>query len=126
MIAETASDIAKESRKRINESKGTRARRLAVHELPIPGAAASLRKALAMAAHVQPASAFPRHSEKCEDVEPDPDVQPRDGNPYRASVTLPMIRPALRVVPSHLHRNASRAIRWVLNQVVRGFHGIRF
>ena len=47
MTVETARDIAKkEPQKGVNGSNGTRARRFAVHELPIPGAADSLRKAL--------------------------------------------------------------------------------
>jgi hypothetical protein len=66
--------------------------------LPIPGAADSLRRALRIAPHRLPGPPFPRHPEKCGDVEPDPKL----GNCY----------------------NASRAIRWVLKQAVRWFHGI--
>ena len=49
-----------------------------------------------MASHRLPTPPFPRHAEKCGDVEPDPKVLPRKGNPYRTSITLPMIRRALR------------------------------
>ena len=95
MTVETASDIAREPRDGLNGSKGTQARRFAVHELPIPGAADSLRRALRIAPHRLPGPPFPRHPEKCGDVEPDPKL----GNCY----------------------NASRAIRWVLKQAVRWF-----
>jgi hypothetical protein len=98
MTVETASDIAREPRDGLNGSKGTKARRFAVHELPIPGAADSLRRALRIAPHRLPGPPFPRHPEKSGDVEPDP----KPGNCY----------------------NASRAIRWVLKQAVRWFHGI--
>ena len=99
MITETDSDIAKrEPQKGVNGSSGTQARWFAVHELPIPGTADSLRRALRIAPHRLPGPPFPRHPEKCGDVEPDPKL----GNCY----------------------NASRAIRWVLKQAVRWFHGI--
>ena len=98
MTVETASDIAREPRKGVNGSNGTQAwRRLAVHELPIPGSADSLRKALAIASHRLPMPHFPRHPEKCGLVEPDPKLS------YSC--------------------NASRAIRWMLKQAVRAFHG---
>jgi hypothetical protein len=97
MITETDSDIAKrEPQKGVNGSSGTQARWFAVHELPIPGTADSLRRALRIAPHRLPIRPFPRHPEKCGDVEPDPKLLPREGNPYRTSVTLPMIRRALR------------------------------
>ena len=99
MTVETASDIAKqEPQKGVNGSNGTRARRFAVHELPIPGAADSLRRALRIAPHRLPGPPFPRHPEKCGDVEPDPKL----GNCY----------------------NASRATRWVLKQAVWWFQRI--
>jgi hypothetical protein len=71
---------------RVNGSNGTQARRFALHELPIPGAADSLRKVLAIASHRRPIPPIPRHPERCS-------------------------------------YNASRAIRWVLKQAVRAFHG---
>jgi MoaA/NifB/PqqE/SkfB family radical SAM enzyme len=43
-----------------------------------------------------PVPPFPRRPDKCGDVEPDPKILPRNGNPYRTSVTVPMIRRALR------------------------------
>ncbi|HWB99595.1 MAG TPA: hypothetical protein VG672_22965, partial [Bryobacteraceae bacterium] len=43
-----------------------------------------------------PEPPFPRHPEKCGEVEPDPKFLPRNGNPYRTRVTVPMIRRALR------------------------------
>lgn len=99
MRTEIASDIAREPRKGVNGSNGTQAwRRLAVHELPIPGSADSLRKALAIASHRPPTPHFPGHPEKCGLVEPDP----KPGNCY----------------------NASGAIRWVLKQAGRWLHGI--
>jgi hypothetical protein len=99
MTVETAGDIArKEPQKGVNGSNGTQARRFAVHELPIPGAADSLRKALRIAPHRLSSPPFLRHPEKCGDVEPDP----KPGNCY----------------------NASRAIRWVLKQAVRWIHGV--
>ena len=60
------------------------------------GAANSPRKASTTASQSLPIPPFPRHPEKCGDVEPDPKLLPRDGNSYRTSVTLPMIRRALR------------------------------
>ena len=97
MTTETDRDIAKkEPQKGVNGSNGTQAGRFALHELPILGAADSLRKALRIASHRLPIPPFPRHPEKCGDVEPDPKLLPRNGNPYRTSVTLPMIRRALR------------------------------
>ena len=99
MTVETASDIAKqEPQKGVNGSNGTRARRFAVHELPIPGTAESLRRALRIAPHRLPSPPFPRYPENCGDGESDP----KAGNCY----------------------NASGAIRWVLKQAVRWFHGI--
>jgi hypothetical protein len=100
MTVETASETAKrDPRNGVNRSNGTPAGwRLAVHELPIPGAADSLRKALALASHRLPTPPFPRHPEKCGDVEPDP-------------------KPGYRY-------NASPAIRWVLKRAVRWIPGI--
>ena len=96
MTVETAT--AREPRKGVKGSNGTQGGRLAVHELPILGAADSLRKALTLAPHRLPILPSPRHPGRCGDVE----RAPKLGNCY----------------------NASRAIRWVLKQAVRGFHGI--
>ena len=88
MTTETGRDIAKrEPQNGGNGSNRTQARRFAVHELPIPGAADSLRKALAIANQRLPIPPIPRHPEKC-------------------------------------GYNASRAIRWVLKQALRTFHGV--
>ncbi len=43
-----------------------------------------------------PDPVFPQYPEKLGDVEPDPKVLPKNGSPYRSSVTIPMIRRALR------------------------------
>ena len=60
------------------------------------GTATSPRKAWTAAPLSLPVPPFPRHPEKCGNVEPDPKLLPRNGNPYRTSVTLPMIRRAMR------------------------------
>ena len=97
MTTETDRDIAQRGPQTgVNRSNGTQARRFAVHELPIPGNADSLRRALGIAPHRLPISPFPRHPEKCGDVESDPKLLPREGKPNRTSVTLSMIRRALR------------------------------
>ncbi len=43
-----------------------------------------------------PVPFFPRYPEKFGDVEPDPKFLPRNGNPYRTRVTVPMVGRALR------------------------------
>jgi hypothetical protein len=43
-----------------------------------------------------PEPPFPQLPEKCGDIEPDPKYLPQDGNPYRTSVTMPMVSRALR------------------------------
>ncbi len=43
-----------------------------------------------------PEPVFPRYPEKLGDIEPDPKFLPRNGNPYRTRVTVPMIARALR------------------------------
>ena len=43
-----------------------------------------------------PDPVFPRHPEKCGDVEPDPRFLPHGGNPYRTRVTVPMVTRAMR------------------------------
>jgi hypothetical protein len=97
MTTETDSHIAKRKpQEGVNGSNGTQGVRFALHELPILGAADSLRKALTIAPHRLPFPPFPRHPEKFGDVEPDPKLLSRNGNPYRTSVTLPVIRRALR------------------------------
>ncbi|MGD0772699.1 MAG: hypothetical protein ABSC05_07745 [Candidatus Solibacter sp.] len=76
-----------------------------------------------------PDPVVPRYPEKWGDVEPDPKYPPRDGNPYRTRVTVPIVARALRgwLYPyigslSYCY-NASRAIRWVLKQAAHGFQG---
>ncbi len=43
-----------------------------------------------------PVPPYPRHPDKCGDVEPDTKFLPRDGNPYRTRVTVPMVMRALK------------------------------
>jgi MoaA/NifB/PqqE/SkfB family radical SAM enzyme len=43
-----------------------------------------------------PPPVFPRHPEKLGDVEPDAKFLPREGNPYRTRVTVPMMARALK------------------------------
>ncbi len=43
-----------------------------------------------------PEPVFPRYPEKRGDIEPDPKFLPRNGNPYRTRVTVPIITRALR------------------------------
>lgn len=60
-----------------------------------------------------PEPVFPRYPKKLGDVEPAPEFLPKNGNPYRTRVTIPMIRRALRgwlypyvrsrVMPGDLH-----------------------
>jgi MoaA/NifB/PqqE/SkfB family radical SAM enzyme len=45
---------------------------------------------------VLPDPVFPRYPDKHGDVEPDPKFLPRDGNPYRTRVTVPMVTRVLR------------------------------
>jgi len=71
-------------------------KRIAIHELPILGAGGPLKRLSTSAPQRLPSPPFPRHPEKCGDVEPDPKFLPREGNPYRTRVTVPMIARALR------------------------------
>ena len=80
----------------VNGGNGIHRGRIALQELPVLGAAKSPRKASTAAPLSLPVPPFPRHPEKCGNVEPDPKLLPRNGNPYRTSVTLPMIRRAVR------------------------------
>lgn len=77
---------------RVNGGNGNHGGRIALQELPVLGTATSPRKAWTAAPLSLPVPPFPRHPEKCGNVEPDPKLLPRDGNHYRTSVTLPMIR----------------------------------
>ena len=70
-----------------NDTQGTL--RSTIVELPVLGGV----RAPALPLPVPP---FPRHPEKCGNVEPDPKFLPRDGNPYRTRVTAPMVARALR------------------------------
>lgn len=58
-----------------------------------------------------PVPPFSGHPEKCGHVEPDPKLLPRNGNPYRSSVTLPTIRRACEAgsIPTS-GRVSSRAV----------------
>ena len=79
-----------------NGNKGVNGHRTAIVELPILGAPGPTRVPSTGAPLGLPAPVFPRHPEKCGDVEPDPRLMPRNGNTYRTSVTFPMIRRAMR------------------------------
>jgi len=70
--------------------------RIAIHELPVLGTGNSPRIPFTGPPLSLPAPVFPRHPEKCGDVEPDRKYLPRDGNPYRTRVTVPMIARALK------------------------------
>ena len=79
-----------------NGRSGVKGGRIAIHELPIIGSGGSPRLLPTPGAQGLPAPQFPRHPEKCGDVEPDPKFLPRNGNPYRTRVTVPMVARALR------------------------------
>jgi len=90
------SEITTVSHDRVNGRNGHQNGRTAIQELPILGTGSSPRIPSTAAPLSLPVPVFPRHSEKCGNVEPDPRLLPRNGNPYRTSVTLPMIRRAMR------------------------------
>jgi len=79
-----------------NGRSGVKGGRIAIHELPIIGPGGSPRLLPTPGALGLPAPRFPRHPEKCGDVEPDPKFLPRNGYPYRTRVTVPMVARALR------------------------------
>ena len=66
---------------RVNGGNGNHGGRIALQELPVLGTATSPRKAWTAAPLSLPVPPFPRHPEKCGNVEPDPKLLPRDGNP---------------------------------------------
>ena len=80
----------------VNGNNGIHGGRTAIQELPVLGAGTSPTNSPFAVPLSLPVPPFPRHPEKCGNVEPDPSYLPRDGNPYRTRVTLPMIRRALR------------------------------
>ena len=80
----------------VNGRNGHQNGKAAVLELPMLGAGSSPRIPTAGARLSLPVPVFPRHPEKCGDVEPPPNSLPRDGNPYRTRVTVPMISRAMR------------------------------
>ena len=80
----------------IDRGKGMNGGRIALKDLPVLGASNAPRKVSSATPLSLPVPPFPRHPEKCGNVEPDPKLLPREGNPHRTSVTLPMIRRALR------------------------------
>jgi len=80
----------------VNGGNGAGHGRIAIHELPILGAGGPNRVSSAAAPLSLPVPPFPRHPEKCGNVEPGPRSLPRDGNPYRTRVTVPMVKRALR------------------------------
>ena len=69
---------------------------IAIHELPILGAGGARRVPFTNGRSSLPVPQFPRHPEKCGNVEPDPKFLPRKGNPYRTRATVPIIARALR------------------------------
>jgi len=78
------------------DSSPTGSGRSTILELPVLGAG-GLQKPPSTATDLAlPVPPFPRHPEKCGNVEPDPKFLPRDGNPYRARVTAPIVARALR------------------------------
>jgi MoaA/NifB/PqqE/SkfB family radical SAM enzyme len=79
-----------------NSHNGTYGARLAVHELPILGNGTPPRRSLSAVPLTLPEPPYPRHPEKCGQVEPDAKYLPRDGNPYRTRVTAPMVARALK------------------------------
>jgi len=80
----------------MNGRNGHQNGRTAIQELPILGTGASPKIPSTAAPLSLPVPPYPRQPEKCGNVEPDPRLMPRNGNHYRTSVTLPMIRRALR------------------------------
>ena len=97
MTTETDSTIAKSApQNAINGGNGTHGGRSAIQDLRILNTPSSLKGSSAIPPLSLPVPPFPRHPEKCGNVEPDPKLLPRNGSPYRTSVTLPMIRRALR------------------------------
>ena len=83
-------------RNEVNGNNGIHGWRTTIQELPVLGGGTSPKDSSLAVPFSLPVPPFPRHPEKCGNVEPDPKLLPRDGNPYRTSVTLPMIRRALR------------------------------
>ena len=77
-------------------SNGTNRGRTTIQQLAVLGAGSRLEVSSATPPRSLPAPPFPRHPAKCGDVEPDPRLLPQNGNPYRTSVTVAMIRRALR------------------------------
>jgi len=74
----TGREIAlREGQTGLDAGNGAPAVRFALHELPIPEAAESLRRSLRIASHRLP-------------------VAPRDGNSYRTNAALSTVRRALR------------------------------
>src|SRR5690242_2957662 len=80
----------------VNGRNGYRNGKAAIQELPILGADGSRRIPSAAPPLSLPVPVFPRHPEKCGNVEPDPKHLPREGNPYRTRVTAPIVARALR------------------------------
>ena len=81
---------------RASNGNGRSVGQLAVKELPILGAGGPPEPSLRAVPLSLPLPPYPRHPEKCGNVEPDARFLPRDGNPYRTRVTVPMVARALR------------------------------
>jgi len=80
----------------VNGRNGHQNGRVAIHELRVLGTSDGPRIPAWGAPLTLPEPVFPRHPEKCGNVEPDPKFLPRDGNPYRTRVTVPMVARALK------------------------------
>jgi MoaA/NifB/PqqE/SkfB family radical SAM enzyme len=80
----------------LNGRNGSHSGRIATPELRILGPGAPRIASPTEAALSLPVPHFPRHPEKCGPVAPDPKYLPRDGNPYRPRVNVPIIARALR------------------------------
>ena len=94
--ATNAKQAETESHDGVNGRNGSRNGRIAIHELPVLDTRSGPRIVPAARPLSLPVPVFPRHPEKAGNVEPDPKFLPRDGNPYRTRVTVPMVARALR------------------------------
>ena len=83
-------------RSRRNGQNGVHGGSTAIQELRVLSPSSPSARVLTLPHVGLPVPEFPRHPEKYGDVEPDPKFLPRNGNPYRTRVTLPMIARALK------------------------------
>jgi MoaA/NifB/PqqE/SkfB family radical SAM enzyme len=80
----------------VDSRNGYQNGKAAVQELPIIGTGRPPRIPSTARPLSLPTPVFPRHPEKCGDVEPDAKYLPQEGNPYRTRVTVPMVARALK------------------------------